>query len=569
MIDSQEARNERLRAEIKVLDKQIEEINDLEIAEAALHRAHAGHREAAALALRDRARVRRGRQDHARRHLPDRVQADRPAAQVRGRGAVIDARVDVHAQHRRLAVAEGSGTRGGREQAGQHRRQQLRARTPSQIATAGDEDEAPGRADKPKRAASPEVRNEPAAGTARARSARPGPLAVARCAPARSASASWCWRILAALLLRLDQTSSRSSQQLRTRSSSCATSSTTKHAKATNLDVYKQQLADIEKSFGAMLRQLPSKTEVDNLLVDISQTGLAAGAGREAVPAAGRGEARISTPSGRSRSASRAAITSSARSSAASRRCRASSRCTTSQITPADEDAAVFDQLQMDLTAKTYRYLDDEEVAAAEADRRKAKQAAGGRGLMTQTRMGKRMKQPYNRLSALAAGGAVLRGARRLLGTRRRPGALHRGDQEGAGRPRRAAARSQALRQLSPTRAPACVRRSCRAVRAARASRACARSAAQPRVPRAVLARHAEDGRHAQARAARLTAWCRWPTAACSACCSATTSARTTAASPRSRPSRSVVTELVPDGLGGYIERPAAAGTERVTGMGE
>src|ERR1700745_1610551 len=49
-----------------------------------------------------------------------------------------------------------------------------------------------------------------------------------------------------------------------------------KHSKATNLDVYKQQLADIEKSFGAMLRQLPSKTEVDNLLVDISQTGLAA-----------------------------------------------------------------------------------------------------------------------------------------------------------------------------------------------------------------------------------------------------------------------------------------------------
>jgi len=31
-----------------------------------------------------------------------------------------------------------------------------------------------------------------------------------------------------------------------------------------------------------------------------------------------------------------------------------------------------FDQLQLDLTAKTYRYLDDDEVAAAEADKRKA-----------------------------------------------------------------------------------------------------------------------------------------------------------------------------------------------------
>ncbi len=37
------------------------------------------------------------------------------------------------------------------------------------------------------------------------------------------------------------------------------------------------QLGEMERSFGAMLRQLPGKTEVPNLLVDISQTGLAAG----------------------------------------------------------------------------------------------------------------------------------------------------------------------------------------------------------------------------------------------------------------------------------------------------
>lgn len=51
----------------------------------------------------------------------------------------------------------------------------------------------------------------------------------------------------------------------------------TKQAKAVNLDAYKQQLKEIEESFGAMLRQLPSKTEVEGLLVDISQTGLASG----------------------------------------------------------------------------------------------------------------------------------------------------------------------------------------------------------------------------------------------------------------------------------------------------
>lgn len=50
-----------------------------------------------------------------------------------------------------------------------------------------------------------------------------------------------------------------------------------KQAKAANLDAYRTQLAEMEESFGAMLRQLPNKTEVADLLVDVSQTGLAAG----------------------------------------------------------------------------------------------------------------------------------------------------------------------------------------------------------------------------------------------------------------------------------------------------
>jgi len=51
----------------------------------------------------------------------------------------------------------------------------------------------------------------------------------------------------------------------------------TKQKKAANLENYKQQLAEMRESFGAMLRQLPDKTEVAALLVDVSQTGLAAG----------------------------------------------------------------------------------------------------------------------------------------------------------------------------------------------------------------------------------------------------------------------------------------------------
>lgn len=50
-----------------------------------------------------------------------------------------------------------------------------------------------------------------------------------------------------------------------------------KQKKAANYDAYKAQLAQIEQSFGTMLRQLPGETEIPSLIVDISQTGLASG----------------------------------------------------------------------------------------------------------------------------------------------------------------------------------------------------------------------------------------------------------------------------------------------------
>lgn len=70
-------------------------------------------------------------------------------------------------------------------------------------------------------------------------------------------------------LAELKQTESRE-QRLRTEFKN-------KQAKAANLDDYKQQLEEMRQSFGAMLKQLPDKTEVAALLVDVSQTGLAAG----------------------------------------------------------------------------------------------------------------------------------------------------------------------------------------------------------------------------------------------------------------------------------------------------
>ncbi len=46
---------------------------------------------------------------------------------------------------------------------------------------------------------------------------------------------------------------------------------------AVNLDAYKQQRAEIEQSFGALLKQLPNKSEMDALLIDINQAGLGRG----------------------------------------------------------------------------------------------------------------------------------------------------------------------------------------------------------------------------------------------------------------------------------------------------
>ena len=50
-----------------------------------------------------------------------------------------------------------------------------------------------------------------------------------------------------------------------------------KAEKASNLELYKVQLEEMRRTFGTLLRQLPSKTEIPAVIVDISQTGLASG----------------------------------------------------------------------------------------------------------------------------------------------------------------------------------------------------------------------------------------------------------------------------------------------------
>jgi len=66
-------------------------------------------------------------------------------------------------------------------------------------------------------------------------------------------------------------------EQLESKEQSLKTMFESKQRKAVNLPDYREQLKQIEASLGEMIKQMPTKAEVANLLIDISQTGLASG----------------------------------------------------------------------------------------------------------------------------------------------------------------------------------------------------------------------------------------------------------------------------------------------------
>jgi type IV pilus assembly protein PilO len=146
-----------------------------------------------------------------------------------------------------------------------------------------------------------------------------------------------------------------------------------KARKAANLQAYKDQLAEMEKSFGAMLRQLPNKTEVPNLLVDISQTGLAAGL-----------DEKLFQPQGENRKDFYAELPISIRLTGNYHQMgnfasgiAALPRIVTLhdlEIVPAGSAArdggGAPGELTLNVTAKTYRYLDEEEQDAGDADQK-------------------------------------------------------------------------------------------------------------------------------------------------------------------------------------------------------
>jgi len=130
-----------------------------------------------------------------------------------------------------------------------------------------------------------------------------------------------------------------------------------KQQQAINLDLYRQQLREIDSSFGALLRQLPNRSQMDALLVDINQAGL------------GRGlQFELFRPATQERMADFYAelpisvrITGNYHDMGAF----ASDVAQLPRIVTLNDVGIVNDKgtLTMEATAKTFRYLDEEEVA--------------------------------------------------------------------------------------------------------------------------------------------------------------------------------------------------------------
>ena len=140
-----------------------------------------------------------------------------------------------------------------------------------------------------------------------------------------------------------------------------------KKRQAINLELYRQQLREIDTQFGALLRQLPNKSQMDALLVDINQAGLGRGLQFELfkpAPAEMVREFYAELPI-----QIKVAGNYHDMGAFASDVGQLSRIVTLNDVSIA---AAKDGTLQMEATARTFRYLDEEEIAA----QRKAQQAA-------------------------------------------------------------------------------------------------------------------------------------------------------------------------------------------------
>jgi type IV pilus assembly protein PilO len=143
----------------------------------------------------------------------------------------------------------------------------------------------------------------------------------------------------------------------------------TKKSEAINLPAYQKQLEDIEKQFGALLKQLPGKSEMDALLTDINQAGLGRGLQFELFKPAG-GETRRDFYA-------ELPITVRITGNYHDIGAFASDISKLSRIVTLENiglaPAGKSGGLALDATAKTFRYLDEDEIAL----QRKAASRAG------------------------------------------------------------------------------------------------------------------------------------------------------------------------------------------------
>lgn len=132
---------------------------------------------------------------------------------------------------------------------------------------------------------------------------------------------------------------------------------------AINLDLYRQQLREIDTQFGTLLRQLPNKSQMDALLVDINQAGLGRGLQFELF----RPSPQEITREFYAERPITVRVTGNYHDMGAfaSDVGQLSRSVTLNDVTiQAGKEAKDGSQLTMDATARTFRYLDDEEMAA-------------------------------------------------------------------------------------------------------------------------------------------------------------------------------------------------------------
>lgn len=164
----------------------------------------------------------------------------------------------------------------------------------------------------------------------------------------------------------LDTLAARQQEELKLRDEFVA-----KKTQAVNLDLYTQQLSEIDRSFGALLKQLPNKSEVESLLVEINQSGMGRGLqfdlfkpGQEIVK-----DFYAELPINVRLTGSYHDFGAFAGDIA-----RLSRIVTLNNIAITTNPQAKDGGLVMDAVTKTFRYLDEEELAA----KKKAAQAAKG-----------------------------------------------------------------------------------------------------------------------------------------------------------------------------------------------